>query len=116
MRSGCTGFQCRERDDRKARVQKLVGYDTPPPPIRHYQKAFCDCLDTCGSDPGVKHGTTRPCSSYAGLQARETLGAGLPRAVGVGRMADEPRAILVSFERELTDDEMRRLHGMLNQR
>jgi hypothetical protein len=39
-----------------------------------------------------------------------------PRARGVGRMADNVKAVLVYFDRRLTDDEMRKLHMMLNER
>lgn len=37
----------------------------------------------------------------------------LPAAVGVGRMADNEKAVLVSFVRPLTDDELRKLHDVL---
>jgi hypothetical protein len=40
----------------------------------------------------------------------------LPRANGVSRDAEWPKAMLVFFERELTDDEMRALHDKLAQR
>lgn len=35
------------------------------------------------------------------------------RALGVGRMADNTKAILVSFNRAPTDDELRGLHELL---
>lgn len=36
-----------------------------------------------------------------------------PAAQGVGRMADNDKAILVSFSRPLTDDELRRFHDFI---
>lgn len=36
-----------------------------------------------------------------------------PRALGVSRLADNANALLVSFERELSDDELRDLHDQL---
>lgn len=37
----------------------------------------------------------------------------LPLARGIGRMADNDRAIILTFDRRLTDDEMRVLHDHL---
>ena len=40
----------------------------------------------------------------------------LPKARGVGRMGDNDKAIMVHFDRPLTDDELRTLHEMLARR
>jgi hypothetical protein len=45
----------------------------------------------------------------------EGLGCELPKAQGVSRMADNNRAILVSFSKALTDDEMRDFHDYVRE-
>jgi hypothetical protein len=45
---------------------------------------------------------------------RQRAFGGLPRACGVSRMADNDKAVLISFERPLTDDELRQFHDALS--
>jgi hypothetical protein len=37
-----------------------------------------------------------------------------PYVRGIGRVADNPKAITLFFDRPLTDDEMREIHDQLN--
>jgi hypothetical protein len=45
----------------------------------------------------------------------EGFGCEPPKALGVSRMADNDRAILVSFSKMLTDDEMRDFHDYVRE-
>lgn len=40
---------------------------------------------------------------------------GYPKVNGVGRMADNDKAMLVMFERKLTDDELREFHEFIRE-
>ena len=37
-----------------------------------------------------------------------------PYVRGIGRVADNPKAVMLYFDRSLTDDEMREIHDQLN--
>lgn len=63
----------------------------------------------CGSDP------QGDAAFRAALAAQQPSAPELPRAWGVSRDLASPgqRSVLVSFERALTDDELRALHDLL---
>lgn len=57
----------------------------------------------CGSTEPWLHPATERCSNPWHL----------PKAVGVGRVADNERALLVCYNRRPTDDEIRGIHELL---
>lgn len=73
----------------------------------------CDCTVNCGDDPWLRDGRAQPCAALAAEHARLAAWRARPRVLGVGRMGDNPRAVLVSLERAPTDDELRALHDYL---
>lgn len=70
----------------------------------------CDCLNRCGDDPWLKDGRATPCKARASQQKADRDRA---RVVGVSRMFDNPKALLLSLDRAPTDDDLRRIHEAL---
>lgn len=63
----------------------------------------CDCLNRCGDDERVHKGTVRACDRMRNWRAR-------PRIVGVRRDAEDANVLVVIYDKEPTDDDMRYLH------
>lgn len=55
----------------------------------------------------------RPGPSLADIKASAGGGGGSLRALGVGRVADNPRALLVALSDEPSDDDIRRIYERL---
>lgn len=66
----------------------------------------CDCLNDCGDDPWLADGRAKRCPT--GQKHHERA-----RAIGVSRMLDNKKALLLSLDREPTDDDLRRIHEAL---
>jgi len=69
-------------------------------------KPSCDCLNTCGDDPRLQDGRVKPCPHMALRLAR-------PKVLGVSRVSDNRRAVLVVLSAEPTDDDLRVIHNQL---
>ena len=62
---------------------------------------------------GCSHPTICRTHGCAAEEARRNKSARLPRVSGVSRDAECPKALIVFFEREPTDDQMRALHELV---
>jgi hypothetical protein len=65
----------------------------------------CDCLNDCGDDSRLEKGIVNPCERWKAWAKR-------PRIVGVSRVADDTRAVVVHFNAEPYDADMRALHTL----
>lgn len=69
----------------------------------HYD---CSC---CGESMGIGHSRCSNCQAGNCAYPDPTTP---PRCHGVSRMADNDQAVLIGFDRKLTDDELRILHDI----
>lgn len=69
----------------------------------------CDCLNECGDDSRLRDGRVEECDWRKSRRAEL-----IPAAVSVSRMADNEKAILISFKVMITDTQLRRLHAKLS--
>lgn len=65
----------------------------------------CDCLNQCGDDSRLQAGMVTPCERWKAWATRA-------RIVGVSRLADDVRAVVVHFNAEPCDADMRALHNL----
>lgn len=72
--------------------------------MAHYD---CSC---CGESMGISHALCSNCK--AGKCARPDPPTAPPHCHGVSRLDDNDNAVLISFDRKLTDDELRILHDI----
>ena len=69
----------------------------------------CDCLNVCGDDSRLSDGSVAECDYRARQRALRP-----PELLGISRMADNNKAILISFKESPTDDQLRALHDKLS--
>lgn len=62
----------------------------------------CDCLNRCGDDSRVAKGTVRPCATWLNWSARA-------RIIAARRDHGDSNAIVVIFDREPSDNDLRAL-------